>query len=161
MNDRPVILAVDDSPASLELLVEILSNEGYVVRPADGGELALAAIESSPPDLVLLDVHMPGIDGLEVCRRVKAHAATRHVPIILVSAFASFAGAAEGLRLGAADYVIKPYRAEELLARTRTQLELGRARAEAKRLATELRTAREALRRLEILLAQTGADATE
>ena len=72
MNEKATILAVDDTPASLELLVIVLTRAGYEVRSAESGELALAAVEANPPDLILLDVRMRGMDGLEVCRRLKA-----------------------------------------------------------------------------------------
>jgi CheY-like chemotaxis protein len=88
MSDKGTILAVDDTSESLALLVKMLTQAGYVVRPADSGELALAAVAASPPDLILLDVRMRGVGGLEVCRRLKAHGETRQIPIILISAFA-------------------------------------------------------------------------
>jgi signal transduction histidine kinase/DNA-binding response OmpR family regulator len=167
MNDRATILAVDDTSASLALLGEILSEAGYRVRPADSGELALAAVAASPPDLILLDVCMEGIDGLEVCRRLKASEETRQIPIILVSAFAEVKDWVEGLRLGAADYITKPFQAAELLARVETQLSLGRAAKSLEHQAASLQQANEQLqleiadrRRVEDLLRQS-LDRTE
>jgi signal transduction histidine kinase/DNA-binding response OmpR family regulator len=124
LNDKPAILAVDDCSVSLTLLVNLLSPLGYQVRTADSGELALAAVAANPPDLILLDVRMPGIDGLEVCRRLKARPESRHIPVILISAFAEVKEWVAGLQLGAADYITKPFQAEELLARVQTHLAL-------------------------------------
>jgi len=127
MTEKPIILAVDDTSESLALLTSILTPAGYQVRPADSGELALAAVAVKHPDLILLDLRMKGIGGLEACRRIKARKETRHIPIILMSAFAEVKEWVEGLELGAVDYITKPFQSEELLARVRTHLSLGRA----------------------------------
>lgn len=128
MTDKGKILAVDDTPASLRLLTEILKEEGYEVRSAISGELALRAATSNPPDLMLLDIRMPEMDGYEVCRRLKAQAATRDVPVIFVSAVSEMDEKLHGFGVGAVDFVTKPYQHEELLARVRTHLELNRLR---------------------------------
>ncbi|MDD5332558.1 MAG: response regulator [Rhodoferax sp.] len=128
MMDKGKILAVDDTPASLRLLTEILKEEGYEVRSAISGELALRAAAHNPPDLVLLDIRMPGMDGYEVCRRLKADLATRDVPVIFVSAVTETDEKVQGFGLGAVDFVSKPYQHEELMARVRTHLELNRLR---------------------------------
>jgi response regulator RpfG family c-di-GMP phosphodiesterase len=122
------ILAVDDTPASLRLLTDILKDEGYEVRSAISGELALHAAALNPPELVLLDIRMPGMDGYEVCRRLKADAATRDVPVIFVSAASEMSEKLQGFEIGAVDYVTKPYQRDELMARVRTHLELHRLR---------------------------------
>jgi len=122
------ILAVDDTPASLRLLTDILKAEGYDVRSAIGGELALRSAAMEPPDLMLLDVRMPGMDGFEVCQRLKEREATREVPVIFLSAMTDTEEKVKGFRVGAVDYVTKPYQREELLARVRTHVELGRLR---------------------------------
>ena len=123
------ILVADDESESRQLLVDILKAEGYEVRPADDGQLALASIMAQPPDLILLDIRMPDMDGFEVCRRLKSRAATEEIPVIFISASGELEEKVEGLRLGAVDYVTKPFQREELLARVRTHLELGRLRA--------------------------------
>ncbi len=120
------IMAVDDTPASLKYMTDLLRAEGYDVRSAISGELALRAALADPPELVLLDVRMPGIDGFEVCRRLKADAATREVPIIFVTALADIDDKVEGFALGAVDFVTKPFQREELLARVSTHLALTR-----------------------------------
>lgn len=122
------ILAVDDTPASLRLLTDILKEEGYEVRSAISGELALHAAQMSVPDLVLLDIRMPGMDGFEVCRRLKTAFATCDVPVIFVSAASEMNEKLRGFEYGAVDYVTKPYQREELMARVRTHLELNRLR---------------------------------
>ncbi len=127
MMDKATILAVDDTSESLALLVKVLTQAGYQVRPADSGELALVAVAANPPDLILLDVRMKGVDGLEVCRRLKAREETRHIPIILISAFADAKEWVAGLQLGAADYITKPFQTEELLTRVKTHLSLRQA----------------------------------
>lgn len=119
------ILVVDDTPTSLKLLTDLLKVEGYEVRAAINGELALNAAFNDPPDLALLDIRMPGIDGYEVCRRLKAQPETRDIPVIFVSAASETGDKVQGFELGAVDYVTKPYQREELLARVRTHLELS------------------------------------
>lgn len=128
MTNKGKILAVDDTPASLRLLTDILKAEGYEVRSAISGELALHAATLNPPELVLLDVRMPEMDGYEVCRRLKAQLATRDVPVIFVSAISETDEKVHGFEMGAVDFVTKPYQRDELLARVRTHLELNRLR---------------------------------
>ncbi|MDO8207096.1 MAG: response regulator [Gallionella sp.] len=128
MTDKGKILAVDDTPASLRLLTDILKAEGYEVRSAISGELALHAATSNPPDLVLLDIRMPQMDGFEVCRRLKADPVTSDVPVIFVSAASETEEKVRGFEVGAVDFVTKPYQRDELLARVRTHLELNRLR---------------------------------
>ena len=147
MNDQGTILAVDDTPESLALLVKTLAPAGYQVRPVDSGELALAAVAADPPDLILLDVRMKGLDGLEVCRQLQADEATRRIPIILISAFAEVREWVEGLRLGAADHITKPYQPEELLVRVKTHLAVSRANVSLEQQASLLRKTYEQLER--------------
>ena len=122
------ILVVDDTPASLKLLTDIMKAEGYEVRSAISGELALNAASSNPPDLILLDIRMPEIDGFEVCRRLKAAPVTQDVPVIFVSAASETDEKVQGFQLGAVDYVTKPYQRDELLSRVRAHLELHQLR---------------------------------
>lgn len=122
------ILAVDDTPDSLKLLTDILKAEGYEVRSAISGDLALRSAISNPPELVLLDVRMPEMDGFEVCRRLRAQPSTRDVPVIFVSALSETDEKVQGFEVGAVDFVTKPFQRDELLARVRTHLELNRLR---------------------------------
>lgn len=128
MTYKGKILAVDDTPASLRLLTDILKEEGYEVRSAISGELALHAAANNPPELVLLDIRMPEMDGFEVCRRLKELPATREVPVIFVSAVSETDEKVKGFGVGAVDFVTKPYQRDELLARVRSHLELNRLR---------------------------------
>jgi putative nucleotidyltransferase with HDIG domain len=128
MNAKGKSLAVDDTPASLKLLTGILTDEGYEVRSAINGELALRSASTNPPELMLLDIRMPEMDGFEVCRRLKANPVTREVPVIFVSAVIDTEEKVQGFELGAVDFVTKPYQRDELLARVRTHLEVGRLR---------------------------------
>lgn len=118
------ILAVDDTPASLRLLTDILSAEGYKVRSAINGELAVNAAKAQAPQLVLLDVSMPDMDGFEVCRRLRLEPGLHDVPVIFVSALSEMTEKLKGFDIGGVDYVTKPFQRDELLARVRTHLEL-------------------------------------
>ncbi|MGA8595966.1 MAG: response regulator [Bryobacteraceae bacterium] len=130
MMEAATILVVDDELDSLQLLTNILRAEGYHVRPADSGELALQSVREKAPDLILLDMRMPGVDGFEVCRRLKARTETRDIPLMFISASHNAEERIQGLKLGALDFISKPLQREELLARIHTQLELGRLRAD-------------------------------
>jgi PAS domain S-box-containing protein len=145
MSDETTILAVDDSREALAMLSATLTKEGYRVRTADSGELALASAGAHPPDLIVLDVRMEGLDGLEVCRRLKADVRTRSIPVILLSAFAQTDEWIAGLQLGAADYVNKPFRTEELLRRVKTQLAVRRTELSLVHQAESLREANQRL----------------
>ena len=130
----PVVLVVDDQPRNLRIVSETLSASGYSVVTAGGGADALARIEERMPDIVLLDLMMPGIDGLEVCRRLKARPATGDLPVIFLTAADEKKLVTRALELGAVDYVIKPFNPAELLARVRTHLELKDTRDELRRI---------------------------
>lgn len=123
MNQDATIMVVDDTHESLKLLTEILTGVGYRVRPADSGALALAAISAEPPDLILLDILMPGLDGFEVCRRLKSNDKFRDIPVLFISGMDNVEERIEGLRLGANDFIVKPFMREELLARIGIHLE--------------------------------------
>jgi len=121
------ILVVDDTPASLRLLIELLTQHGYRVRPASNGALALKSVAAKTPDLILLDVSMPGMDGYEVCRRLKADEKSSRIPVIFISAFGDTRQKITGFEAGGIDYITKPVEAEEVLARVRTHLRLRQA----------------------------------
>jgi DNA-binding response OmpR family regulator len=146
MKSKGTILLVEDTHESLRLLTEILSAEGYTARPADSGELALVSAAAHPPELILLDIRMPGMDGFEVLRRLQAGDATRDIPVIILSAIIETAERVEGLKLGAVDFVAKPFQKEELLSRIRTHMELSRSRRRLLDQAAELARANEQLK---------------
>jgi two-component system phosphate regulon response regulator PhoB len=120
------ILVVEDEEDILELLRYNLTKEGYRVTGVRTGENALKAVRSDPPDLVLLDLMLPGVDGLEVCKTLKSDPNTHHVPIVMVTAKGEEADIVTGLELGADDYVTKPFSPRVLVARARTVLRRGR-----------------------------------
>ena len=116
------ILVVDDTPANLRLLTELLIQHGYDVRPAPNGRLALKTVESKLPDLILLDIMMPDIDGYEVCRRLKASERSRDIPVIFISAINETMDKVKAFSIGGVDYITKPFQPEEVLARLQTHL---------------------------------------
>ncbi|MEM7800317.1 MAG: response regulator [Chloroflexota bacterium] len=122
------ILVVDDVPANIGVLLETLPNAGFEVRVAGNGLAALEQVAYELPDLILLDIHMPGIDGFETCRRLKANPVTQEIPIIFLSALSETVDKVRGLQLGGADYVTKPIQVEEVLARVNTHLTLTHMR---------------------------------
>jgi CheY-like chemotaxis protein len=122
------IVIVDDTPANLTVLASILSREGYKVRPANNGAVALTVIQNAPPDLILLDIQMPGLDGYEVCRQLKQQPATRDIPVVFISALDDASDKVQAFRAGGADYISKPFQIEEVLARVENQLTLLRQR---------------------------------
>ena len=127
-NHKGSILVIDDEPASLKVLLTILTENGYVVHPANEGELGLQFARRTPPDLVLVDVRMPGIDGYGVCQSLKSDPATRAIPVIFVSSIDHAIDKVRAFRSGAVDYVAKPIDAEEVLARIETHISLCRLR---------------------------------
>lgn len=120
------ILVVDDTPANLQLLAGMLKDRGYKVRPAPSGELALRAARSDPPDLILLDVSMPGMDGYEVCKRLKADDQLKGIPVVFVSGLTEQLDKVKAFATGGVDYLTKPFQMEELHARVETHLNLRR-----------------------------------
>ncbi|MGB0388426.1 MAG: adenylate/guanylate cyclase domain-containing protein [Ardenticatenaceae bacterium] len=123
-NETANILVVDDTRPNLRLLVNILSENGYKVRPASNGPRALAVAKESLPDLILLDINMPGMSGYEVCEQLKAHEPTRDIPVIFISVLSEVLDKVKGFAVGGVDYITKPFQVEELLARVRTHLTL-------------------------------------
>ena len=122
----PNILIVDDTPANVLLLVRMLAERGYRPRPVSSGKLALEAARAEPPDLILLDITMPEMNGYEVCEQLKADAALKDIPVIFVSALHETMDKVKAFRVGAVDYVTKPFQFEEVYARVQTQLQLHR-----------------------------------
>lgn len=118
------ILIVDDVPANLRLLSQMLAEQGYRVRPVPDGALALAAVEAEPPDLILLDVRMPEMNGYEVCEQLKAEPRTCDIPVIFISALDATQDKVRAFGAGGVDYVTKPFQVEEVLARVKTHLAL-------------------------------------
>ena len=120
------VLVVDDTRANLRLLAEILSGHGYEVRPAPNGPRALSAAQTNPPDLILLDIMMPDMDGYEVCKQLKSDDDTRDIPVIFLSALNEVVDKVKAFETGGVDYITKPFQAEEVLARVETHVSLMR-----------------------------------
>lgn len=126
------ILIVDDNSKNLQVLADILRNRNYRVALAKDGFKALKFIDKRKPDLILLDVMMPEIDGFETCRRLSADPRTEDIPIIFISALTDTLDKVKGFEAGGVDYITKPFQKEEVLARVKTHLELKRSREELK-----------------------------
>jgi len=118
------VMAVDDTPANLHLLIKMLTPQGYHIRPIPDGSSALASAAANPPDIILLDVQMPGLTGYEVCQRLKADERTCDIPVIFLTVLDDVADIVKGFEVGGVDYITKPVRAEELLARIKNQVAL-------------------------------------
>ncbi|GAB1538376.1 hypothetical protein NUACC21_10360 [Scytonema sp. NUACC21] len=122
--EKGVILIVDDTPSNLQMLFDFLEDSGFKVVVAEDGESALEMAEYAPPDLILLDVLMPEMDGFETCRRLKTNQTTQDIPVIFLTAITDKVDKVKGLKLGAVDYITKPLEHEEVLARVNIHLRL-------------------------------------
>lgn len=132
------ILIVDDTPDNLHLLSRMLTRQGYNVRKALNGSMALTAAQTVAPDLILLDIMMPEMDGYEVCQHLKANATTAEIPVIFLSALDDVLDKVKGFQVGGVDYITKPFQFEEVLARVQNQLALRAAELEVRILNAEL-----------------------
>lgn len=117
---QAIVLIVDDAPSSLGMLCDALETEGYLVLIARDGQTALERLDLTVPDAILLDAVMPGMDGFETCRRIKADPALSHIPVIFMTGLSETSSVLEGFACGGVDYVVKPLRLEEVLARLQT-----------------------------------------
>ena len=156
--EKQTILIVDDTPANLALLSDVLKSD-YRIKIAVNGEkaLQLSALET-PPDLILLDIVMPGMDGYEVCKQLKANPATSHIPVIFVTSMGESEDETKGLELGAVDYVTKPIGAAMVKARIKTHLAVSQQARERERLIAQLKTQAGELSDLNRTLEQRVAD---
>jgi len=145
------ILVVDDTIESLRLLADILRGEGYRVRPTDSPRLALESALNNPPELILLDVKMPVMDGFELCRRLKQDERTSDIPVIFVSALQEIRDRVRGFQVGGVDFISKPIQREEVLARVSVQLELLRMRQHLEERSRALSEANQKLKELDKL----------
>ena len=122
--EKPNILIVDDTLPNLELLSGLLEDKGYEARPVPSGALALSAVQAEAPDLILLDINMPEMNGFEVCKRLKGDESTRDIPVIFLTALTETTDKVMGFSLGAVDYITKPFQFEEVMARVETHLRI-------------------------------------
>lgn len=135
---RETILIIEDDPDIVELLQYNLEREGFAVLTASNGEIGLHEAQTRRPGMVLLDLMLPGLDGLEVCRQLKQRDETREIPLIMITAKGEEADIVSGLELGADDYITKPFSPREMVARTRAVLRRGQGRSPRKKTRIEL-----------------------
>jgi len=147
------ILIVDDSPADLNLLINILSTTGYRTRIAPTGKLAIQSALAHPPDLIMLDIKLPDLDGYTVCQQLKLDENTFHIPIIFLSALDRVLDKVKAFEVGGADYITKPYESEEVLARIKLHLAHKRL---LQQLEAQNRQLRQQEERWQLLLQGTG-----
>ncbi|MCP4541469.1 MAG: response regulator [Chloroflexi bacterium] len=151
MNDRQYanqyILIVDDSPQNIQVIGTILREKGYKITSTNSGKEALSMLSSKPPDLILLDVKMPGMDGFEVCRRLKINEATRDIPIIFLTVATDTDAKLKGLKLGAVDYIVKPFDLDKVVIRVEKQLIIRDLQKQLEEKNAQLERANEALTR--------------
>jgi len=140
------ILVVDDTPANLQVLAGMLKDRGYKVRPVPSGKLALQAARRDPPDLILLDINMPEMNGYEVCEHLKADDHLQGIPVIFISALTEQLDKVKAFAIGGVDYITKPFQMEELHARVETHLKLRRLQIELEQYSRHLESARERLK---------------
>jgi PleD family two-component response regulator len=124
------LLLVDDQPQNLSLLSELLEEQGYDVREAINGELALQTANVKPPDLILLDINMPDLDGYTVCQRLKGNPKTQDIPVMFISALDEAWDKVKGFSVGGVDYITKPFKAIEVIARVENHLKMGQLKKE-------------------------------
>jgi diguanylate cyclase (GGDEF)-like protein len=151
LKDRPnngIILVVDDNPTNLAVLSQALKEAGYKIRVAIDGFSALEQVEYEPPDLILLDIQMPGIDGIETCVKLKVNPVTFDIPIIFITASSGTENIVKGLSVGAVDYITKPFHKEEVLARVKVHLQLRFLTCKVQEQAIALQAANQQLERL-------------
>lgn len=135
---RAEVLVVDDTPENLRVLCGMLKHQGYRARPMPSGKLALQSVASQPPDLILLDINMPEMNGYEVCRYLKENQATAAIPVIFISALADLENKVRAFSSGGVDYITKPFQFEEVEARVETHLKLRRLQLQLEQYARHL-----------------------
>ena len=148
---KPDILIVDDTPANLQLLTGMLKERGYRVRPVPSGKLAIQAVQNEKPDLVLLDINMPEMNGYDVCEHFKADAALKEIPVLFISALDETTDKVKAFAAGGVDYVTKPFQFEEVEARVKTHLKVRQLQVERDEQNRQLRENYDQLKKLEEL----------
>ncbi len=149
---KPIILMVDDVPKNLQVLGNILSKEGYKISAALNGEQALNILDKATPDLILLDIMMPGLNGFEVMKKIQNDKKAKEIPVIFLTAKTEKEDVIQGIELGAVDYITKPFNATELKARVHNHLELKLSKDRLKKLNSELQTALDEIKTLKGLV---------
>jgi PAS domain S-box-containing protein len=138
MEDPSTVLLVDDNPQNLAALSKILAEHGYNIRTAINGQVALKSVQTILPDLILLDIRMPELDGYAVCQQLKADTTTREIPVLFLSALDHLADKVKAFDIGGVDYITKPFQADEVIARVETHLALRNIQKQLQRQNMEL-----------------------
>lgn len=154
--DQPCILIVDDSPLNRKVLAHILSEQGYQIQEAADGKAALECMERVAPDLILLDINLPDVNGIELCQRLKGVPSSADIPIIFISALQETAQKVRAFEAGGIDYVTKPFYREEVAARVKSQLTIRQLQKELKSHISELETLYREVKDLSIRDSLTG-----
>jgi light-regulated signal transduction histidine kinase (bacteriophytochrome) len=158
VSERPTILIVDDTPDNLRLLSAMLSDRGYEVRKAINGRMALIAVEAAHPDLILLDIMMPEMDGYEVCTQLKSSPKTEEIPVIFLSALNEINDKVKAFTVGGADYISKPFHEREVLIRVENRLMLRRLQKQLSEQNTKLLEQNEQLNQLNAELERSNQE---
>jgi two-component system, sensor histidine kinase and response regulator len=141
MNKQFSILVVDDNPINIKVLVANLTNEKFKILTATNGNKALAIVDKTVPDIILLDINMPGLNGYETCKKLQQSEKTKHIPVIFLSALNEIENKVMGYEIGAVDYITKPFQREEVIARVNTHLEISELKKKLNQDSTEFKNA--------------------
>ncbi len=159
--DTATIMVVDDNPTNLRVLIEYLEESGYETMVAPSGERAIQQLEHAQPDLILLDIMMPGLDGFETCIKFKAGEGTRNIPVIFMTALSDTEKKLKGFKMGAVDYITKPFQQEEVLARIKTHLTIQQQKKELISLNGKLSDSNRQLTATNIQLTRVNSELTQ
>jgi len=158
--ENATIMVVDDNPTNLRVLIDYLEESGYETMVAPSGERSIQQLEHAKPDLILLDIMMPGLDGFETCKRLKADAEIKNIPVIFMTALSDTEKKLKGFRMGAVDYITKPFQQEEVLARINTHLIIQRQKKELILLNDKLTESNQKLTETNIQLSRVNQELT-
>jgi signal transduction histidine kinase len=159
-NENPTIMVVDDNPTNLRVLIDYLEESGYETMVAPSGERAIQQLEHAKPELILLDIMMPGLDGFETCRKFKADVNVKPIPVIFMTALSDTEKKLKGFRMGAVDYITKPFQQEEVLARIKTHLIIQQQKKELLSLNNKLAESNKKLTETNIKLSRVNQELT-
>jgi two-component system, sensor histidine kinase and response regulator len=124
--NKGVILVVDDTPSNVIILIDLLQDEGYIIHEARDGQAAVELVPTVAPDLILMDINMPRLNGFEACRRLKSNSATQDIPVVFISAWGELDDKINGFKAGGVDYITRPFQVEEVIARVRTHITIAK-----------------------------------
>jgi len=160
-SENSTIMVVDDNPTNLRVLIDYLEDSGYETMVAPSGERAIQQLEHALPDLILLDIMMPGLDGFETCKKFKADEKVKHIPVIFMTALSDTEKKLKGFHMGAVDYITKPFQQEEVLARINTHLTIQHQKKELLLLNNKLSESNKKLTETNIQLSRVNSELTK